>query len=444
MSDYMFMLESHLSADQYRVVGQMRQLAADAGINVFLTGGAMRDMLGGFPVRDLDFTIEGSAPKLAKVVEKKFGAVTVSTDELRKSVEMRFPGGVTAELGTAHTERFAKSGAKPQITAATIHDDLRCRDFTINAIALSLNKASLGLPIDPTNGIGDIERKEVRAIHNYSFYDDPARMLRLIRFKVRLGYALDERTRLQVENAREAEMLTRISTEALGAELRQIAAEPNIGDLMQALEQEKLIELYSPALAGPKLNLPGFAKLQKARQLMPLDAGFHVNSLPIFLHVLMEKLNAKERSDLIKTAGLTKGEVNGWQKLEGIAKKLEREWKSPKLQKASQLYQAVMKAPGEAVLFLLVYSQQRIVQDRIRNFFQKYLPAAAEITDEVVSASLGAGGAAPGTPKFLKTKEQMILQRLDARPKKPAPAPEPVPTPPMSSFARGPSVRQAR
>ena len=79
MGDYMFMLESHLSAEQFRVVGQMRQLAGDAGINLFLTGGAMRDMLGGFPVRDLDFTIEGNAIKLAKVAEKKFGATIVQS-----------------------------------------------------------------------------------------------------------------------------------------------------------------------------------------------------------------------------------------------------------------------------------------------------------------------------------------------------------------------------
>ena len=68
MGDYMFMLESHLSAGQYRVVGQMRELASEAGLQVFLTGGAMRDTLGGFPVRDLDFTVEGNALKLAKLV----------------------------------------------------------------------------------------------------------------------------------------------------------------------------------------------------------------------------------------------------------------------------------------------------------------------------------------------------------------------------------------
>ncbi|MGA8073335.1 MAG: hypothetical protein WB995_07635, partial [Candidatus Acidiferrales bacterium] len=96
MSDYMFMLESHLSADQFRVVGGIQELASAAGVGLYLTGGAMRDMLGGFPVRDLDFTVEGSAIKLARTAEQKLQAEILSTDELRKSVELRFPSGITA------------------------------------------------------------------------------------------------------------------------------------------------------------------------------------------------------------------------------------------------------------------------------------------------------------------------------------------------------------
>ena len=76
------------------------------------------------------------------------------------------------------SEKFAKTGAKAQIAQATVHEDLQWRDFTVNAVALSLSKASLGLLIDPSNGVGDIERKELRTIHNYSFYDDPGRLLR--------------------------------------------------------------------------------------------------------------------------------------------------------------------------------------------------------------------------------------------------------------------------
>src|SRR5262249_13699308 len=112
----------------------------------------------------------------------------------------------------------------------------------------------------------------------------------------------------------------------------------------------------------------------------------------------------------------------------------------PKLQKPSQLYQVLVKAPGEQVLYLLVYSEQRLVQDRIRNYFQKYLPASLEITDEAVAAT----GVAPGTPKFARVKDEMVLTRLDSRPKKPAPEPEPPPPPPMSSFARGPGARIQR
>jgi tRNA nucleotidyltransferase/poly(A) polymerase len=418
----------------------MQAVAAQAGVNLFLTGGAMRDMLGGFPVRDLDFTVEGNALKLAKTVANKPDVTLVSTDDVRKSVELKFPGGVTVELAMARQEHYPKPGGRPQVTPATIHEDLRARDFTVNAIALSLNRASLGLPIDPTNGVGDIERKELRAIHNYSFYDDPVRILRLIRFKVRLGYTIDERTRLQYENAREAGMLERLTEEGLGAELRNIAAEPLSADLMKALEEEKLIQLYSPALAGNKLNLPVFTKLQKARQLVPFGFELKMNRMPLFLSVLMEKLNAKEQAALIKTAMLSKPEISAWQRLEGTAKKLERDLKSPKLQKPSQLYQVLVKAPGEAVLYLLVYSAQRLVQDRIRNYFQKYLPASLEVTDELVTAT----GVAAGTPKFQRVKEEMILTRLDARPKKPPPVPETPAPPPMSSFARGPSVRQPR
>jgi tRNA nucleotidyltransferase (CCA-adding enzyme) len=439
MSDYMFKLESHLSTDQFRVVGQMQAVASAAGVNLFLTGGAMRDMLGGFPVRDLDFTVEGSALKLSKLL-MKHGPTIVSTDELRKSVEMRFPGAVRVELAMARTEKFAKSGARPQVAPATIHEDLRCRDFTVNAIALSLNKASMALLIDPTNGVGDIERKELRTIHNYSFYDDPARMIRLMRFKVRLGYAIDERTRMQYDNAREAEMLSRITSEALGSELRHMAGEPLSADLMRTLDEEKLTLLYTPALTGAKLNLPDFTKLQRARQMVPFGTDLKMHSLPLFLSVLLEKLNAKDRAALIKNASLGRSEVAAWQKLEGAAKKLERELKADKLKKASQLYQVLIKAAGEQVLWLMVYSSLRLVQDRIRNYFEKYLPLSQEVTDEMVALT----GAVPGTPKFHKLKDEMILKHLDARPKKVEPPPEPPPPPPMSSFARGPGVRHAR
>ena len=84
MSDYIYMLESHLSPDQNRVVEDVQAAAGQANVNVFLTGGAMRDMLAGFRIRDLDFVVEGNALKIAKAICERTGATTVSTDENRK------------------------------------------------------------------------------------------------------------------------------------------------------------------------------------------------------------------------------------------------------------------------------------------------------------------------------------------------------------------------
>jgi tRNA nucleotidyltransferase/poly(A) polymerase len=351
-------------------------------------------------------------------------------------VHLLFPGNVPVTIGMARHEKYAKPGGKPQVQPATIHEDLRGRDFTINAIALSLSPASRGLLLDPNNGVGDLERKELRAVSNFTLYDDPIRLLRLIRFRVRLGFAISERTKSQYDNAREAGLEQKISPQALLDELHHIANEQAVADVVHALDEEKLLVLYSPFLTGPKLNMPGLQKLQKVRQLAPVGSGFLFDGFGLFLTVLTEKLTPKEKSALIEATGMAKPDLDEWQKLETRAKKLEKDLKSAKLTKPSHIYHLLAKSRGEEMLFLLYRSSERTVQDRIKNYFQKYLPAAQEITDRDVIAA----GGQPGGPKFQKLREELITTRLDSRPKKP-PAPleeQPpmTPAPPVSMLAR--------
>ncbi len=423
MSDYMFMLESHLNADQNRAVAEVQAAASHANVNLFLAGGAMRDMLGGFPLRDLDFVVEGNSLKVAKAVADKGGARILSMDENRRVADLLFPGAVTAEIGMSRTENFAKPGGKPQVTPAFIQDDLRRRDLTINAIALSLNRGSKGLLIDPTNGLADLSAHELRATHSYAFYEDPSRLLRLVRFRVRFGFAVEERTQRQYDNARAAELEKLIAGRMLYEELRNIAEEPNAGEIMRELEQAHLLAIFSPALTGPKLSVPSIAKLEKLRKLLPAGNGIRPAGVGPFLFVLTEKMTARERADLIRTLEMHKAEVDLWQKLEPRAKKLEHALKSARLRQPSQIYQALVKAPGDELLFLLYHSQQRTVQDRIRNYLQKYYPTAQEVTD----ADVEKAGAKPGTPKYQKLKEELIITRLNTR-KKPAP---PAPAEPL-------------
>ncbi|MBV9677598.1 MAG: hypothetical protein JO185_14765 [Acidobacteriaceae bacterium] len=438
MSDYMFKLDSHLSGEQTRAVAAVRDAAEAETLNLFLTGGAMRDMMGGFSIRDLDFTVEGPAIKFAKALAGKTGAEVLSVDDLRKTVEMRFSGNVLASISMARQEKYPKPAAKPHIQPAAIHDDLRCRDFTVNAIALSLGKASRGLLLDPTNGLGDLEHKELRAISNYTLYDDPIRLLRLIRLRTRLNFTVNERTMNQYANVREAKLETRIAPAALESELHQIGLDLHSGDILKALEEEDLLYVISPALTGPKLNLAGFAKLQKAMSSLPSGLDLPIIHYALFLALLLEKLSPRERTQLVSTLGIDKTEVDAALKLETRAGKFERELAAAKLNKPSVSYAMLSKVPGEVLLYALMRSKERIVLDRIKNYFGKYLPTAQEVTEREVIDK----GGEPGTPKFTKLQQQLIAARLDARPKKvvvEAPPPPPPPGPgrrSISSFGR--------
>jgi tRNA nucleotidyltransferase (CCA-adding enzyme) len=336
MSDYIYMLESHLSPDQNRAVEETQAAAGAVNTNVFLTGGAMRDMLAGFRIRDLDFVVEGNALKIAKAICERAGATTVSTDENRKTAELVFPSGVTAQIAMSRQDKYARTGAKPQVSAATIQEDLRGRDFTCNAIALSLNRASRGLLLDPMNGLADIERKELRTVSTYGFYDDPSRLLRLVRYRVRMGYTIEERTQMQIANAKEAEVEKHIPAAALGDELRHISAEDSPTEIFKGLEEAGLLALFSPALLT-KLNVQGLARYEKAIRVLPEDARWRAARFGTFLHCLTEKLAPKDKLALMKATELTKSDIDQGQKIEARAKKLETALRAPRVRKPSHV-----------------------------------------------------------------------------------------------------------
>jgi tRNA nucleotidyltransferase/poly(A) polymerase len=427
MSDYMFMLESHVSPEQTRAVNTVEAAAEEAGINAFLTGGALRDMLGGFPIRDLDFTVEGDPAKAVKVLEKKYGVKSAPADGIRKAFDLVFPSGVSAEIAMAFDARYAKPGDKPRIKPSSIHEDLRRRDFTVNSIAISLNKGSRGLLLDPTNGLGDLERRELRANSNYTLYDDPSRILRMFRLRARLGFELAEKTQNQYAGVREARLELKIPPAAVREELHRIADELNPGEIIETLDREKLLGLFSPASSGSKLNIAGFSKLLKAKQSVPFGVEFPIRNFGLFFHTLTEKLSDRERKLLIKKCRLSKRDAAAPAELEKRAKKLERALQSAKLKRASLVFELLRSTPGEDILFMAMHSGKRIVHDRIKNYLTKYLEVANDVTDK----DLAYLNLDPSSPKFQQAKLDRIHALLDGRIRKPAPPPEPPPPPPQ-------------
>src|ERR1700685_818957 len=207
MPDYMFLLESRLSPEQRAVLERIQELARAEEVNIYLTGGAVRDLISGQPIRDLDFTLEGNPVRMVKELEKGGARVVWESEKLRHH-EMIFAGDVDGSISAARDDYYERPGAKPEYRFSSVMEDLRRRDFSINAIAISLNTQSRGLLLDPTNGLADLEKQEVRALTNHAFTNQPIRLMRILRYCARMNFKMESRTQEWFDLAMERELHT--------------------------------------------------------------------------------------------------------------------------------------------------------------------------------------------------------------------------------------------
>src|SRR6202789_392408 len=252
MADYIYLLENRLSKAQQASLNKVREVARAKGLTIFLVGGAVRDLTSGSPVRDLDVVVQGNALKLKKDIEKAGGVIT-GENEAGQSLFVRFPGGARMEIGSTLSVNYPKPG-KPVVKPATILEDLRRRDFTANAMALSLNDGSYGLLMDPLNGVADIENRELRLVSNYGFIEDPVRMVRAARLGARLGWQMEEKTRTRYETGKTEGYISAMSGFQRGYETEEIAHEEDPLRVIRALEREGWMKHLFPALSPGKGN----------------------------------------------------------------------------------------------------------------------------------------------------------------------------------------------
>ena len=168
MADFIYLLETRLTPDQQRALALVTDVARAHEMNIFLTGGAVRDILSGFIIRDLDFAVQGNPLKLHKDFEKA-GATIEAVDESTRTIMLLLPGNVRGEVTAIRSEKYEKPGKAPEITQGTIYDDMRRRDFTVNAMALSLNPGwdvSVSSYLD-VNGDGFLSATDVLQVINY-------------------------------------------------------------------------------------------------------------------------------------------------------------------------------------------------------------------------------------------------------------------------------------
>ena len=414
MPDYMFLLESRLSPEQRAVMMRVQELSAAMGFNLYLTGGTVRDLITGASLRDLDFTVEGNPSKIARELEKG-GAKILSEDEKLRHIEVLFAGDVEGSISAARDDHYVRPGTRPEIRWSTIMEDLRRRDFSLNAIAISLNPASRGLLLDPTNGLSDIERGEVRALTIHSFTNQPVRLLRVLRFSARMGFKLEGRTQEWFDLAIERELQNTITPEDGGGELRAVAREERPTVVLKAWEQHDLLEAVNPNLAKRHPDYDAIARLMKVREDL-FTAGFRPRLATPMLLAVLGRLKDREQASVMSKAGYRSAESDAVLEFGERADAAAKELSGRKMNAPIDAYHFLEKVPLEQVAYLLAESRNSAALSKIRAYLNKWRPIRIGLPG--VANELEALGMARG-PKFDAIVEQVFAIQLTGRGKTP-------------------------
>ncbi len=375
MADYIYLLESRLSQAQQRAIQAVREIARNKGLTVFLVGGAVRDLTSGSPVRDLDVVVQGNALKLKKDLEKAGGTIT-GENEAGQAVFVRFPGSVRIEVGSTLSVHYPKPG-KPVVHAATILDDLRRRDFTANAMALSLNEGSYGLLMDPLNGVADIENRELRLVSNYGFIEDPVRMIRAARYSARLGWQMEEKTKARYETGKAEGYISALSAFHRGYETEEIVHEEDPLRVMRGLEQEGWMKVLAPAWGSVKANVAELEKLREAQMQLQMR-GISGDASAAQFPLLTAKMPPKDVSALKKSFPRA-GFVVEIEALEGEAKKFAAEFSAKQAATPSAAWKMLLGARPEAVLWVAYSTKNAGLQAKFKSFYTDWPQARQKI-----------------------------------------------------------------
>jgi tRNA nucleotidyltransferase (CCA-adding enzyme) len=239
-------INTALPAATRAALGTVTRLAAAHGARAFLAGGLVRDVWRGDTraARDLDVVIEGDGPGVARALASELGGALVEHDRfLTASVETGDHGRI--DVVTARTERYERPGALPRVLPGSLAQDLRRRDFTVNAMAVELGSGTFGL-LDPLGGIVDLERRRLRILHPLSFVEDPTRMLRAARYAARLGLTADRWTLRCHALALRLAPYPALSPSRLAAELERLLGEPSPGAALALAVRAGVVRVLDP------------------------------------------------------------------------------------------------------------------------------------------------------------------------------------------------------
>ncbi|MFA5117204.1 MAG: hypothetical protein WC486_08020, partial [Candidatus Omnitrophota bacterium] len=306
-------------------------------------------------------------------------------------------------------EFYEEPGSLPCVNAGMLEDDLRRRDFTINAMAVSINKEDFGRLIDLFKGQADLRYKRIRILHDLSFLDDPTRILRAVRFEQRYDFHIEPHTLRVLKCALESDMLKKISPHRVRDELVLILKEPRVLSCVKRLARLTGLDFIH---SGLKINKRALELLKAVRS----QAAWYKRYLPsrraldewlMYLIVMLDPLNVRQVALFCRRFGLTRGEEKRMLSFREESSVLKRRLNRQTL-RPSVVFKVLEPLSYEVILLAKARYKDRLFSGYIGRFLKLYNRTGSLIS----GADLMKLGIEPG-PGYKKILDQLLYLRLD-------------------------------
>ncbi|TEB17480.1 Multifunctional CCA protein [Pelotomaculum sp. FP] len=389
------------------ILEQVGTIANELGCRVFAAGGIVRDLLLGVESLDLDLVVEGDGVEMARALGRRYDA-RVRVHPKFRTATVLFPDGRQVDVATARVEFYQHPAAMPQIETSSLHQDLYRRDFTINAMAVSLNQNDFGDIIDYFGGREDLERGLVRVLHNLSFVEDPTRLLRGVRFEKRYAMDLEPQTFALAREAVRSKMLERVAMERVWEELKHILSEPRPGLALYRLKEIGLWDYLFPGVDYEQVRQVLDELPRSLRVIHTWDLAEQLEPWLAYLLALLSRSDADAAGAICRRyhlgqrwTGRVHAGLSGWQ---DVADSLQR---AQQVQ-MSDLARRLMPLPEEVYPLILT----RLTGNAARTQLRQVLSAINYDQPSITGKDLSGMGFTPG-PAFKLALDAVWQARLD-------------------------------
>ncbi len=391
--------------DALRTVGEV---ADEAGFPVYLVGGIVRDLFLRVTNLDIDIVVEGDGITFAGMLVKRAGGRMKTHQKFGTAVVM-LPNGLKLDIATARLEYYESPAALPTVELSSIKKDLYRRDFTINTLAVRLNRKRYGELIDFFGGLRDIKEKTIRVLHSLSFVEDPTRVLRAIRFEQRFDFRLSKHTQNLIKTAVNMKLFHKLTGERMYNELVLMFSEAEPVKVQKRMKDFDLLKFIHPNLKSSMETERLFGHIAETLtwfRLLYLD--IRIEKWFVYFLGLLDRLKdaaVKEALERLAVPARVRERVlEARERYRGVLYIFYKETNLP----PSRVYDLL--APLQTESILLVMAKAR--QDTAKKYISLYLMHLRNVKVTITGDDLRTLGIPPG-PKYRKLLAELLDAKLD-------------------------------